>query len=159
MLFGEVIVKNKIMKKLILFTLLLCFAASCAPTSKNILAPNKRVLNNYPKDAHPDFVQGYKDGCETGRSTGFATDFYKMFYGFKKDREMVKSGNQQYSIAWYSAMIYCRHYAVGTLKEGNLTPALPGQGYKGLIRLEDSLLGNAFSLDNNGFGVNGLANW
>jgi len=52
-----------------------------------------------------------------------------MFYKYTKDKNMIKKGNKAYLRAWSSAMIYCRHYATGTLKEAGMTSRLPGEGF------------------------------
>lgn len=101
----------------------------------------------------PEFQQGFQDGCETGLSTGFANDYYKTFYKFKKDVNMVINKVNLYTRAWSAAMIYCRHYALGTLREAGMTPGLPGQGFP----MNHSLFGNVFSLQNQG--SVGLSNW
>ncbi|MBT4878863.1 MAG: hypothetical protein HON42_03475 [Alphaproteobacteria bacterium] len=121
---------NKIIRLTILLILTQQIVA-CDPTRNNIFAPNKRLLKKYPKNAgyFPDYKQGWLDGCETGMATGFANDYYKLFYKFQKDREMVKKGVKPYLRAWSSAMIYCRHFVTATLKEAQMTPKLPGQGF------------------------------
>lgn len=140
---------------IILFTILFALTA-CEPTRNNFFAPNKRVFSHAP-DGPSDYKQGYLDGCETGMATGFANDYYKTFYRFRKDRNMVKQGNVLYLRAWSSAMIYCRHYALGSLKEAKMTPRLPGDGSEPFTLGEHSLLGNIFSFQ--GWGSVGLAQW
>jgi len=114
-----------------IYIILLGVSTGCNPTKNNILAPNKRLYNQLPKQAelYPDYRQGWLDGCQTGMSTGFANDYYKMFYKFTKDRDRVKRGVKPYLRAWSSAMIYCRHFVVGTLGESKMNPRLPGQGF------------------------------
>jgi len=104
---------------------------ACNPTKNNILAPNKKLYKQLPEQAefYPDYKQGWLDGCQTGMATGFANDYYKMFYKYTKDRDRVKRGVKPYLRAWSSAMIFCRHYIIGTLKEGGMNPRLPGEGF------------------------------
>lgn len=144
------------MNRFLLLCTLILSLTSCDPTRDNFFAPGKRVLT-YGIDGPPNYMQGYQDGCETGLSTGFANDYYKTFYSFKKDKRKIKSGDRVYLRAWSSAMIYCRHYATGTLKEAGMTPKLPGDGSEPFTLGEHSLLGSVFSLKN--WGSVGLANW
>ena len=129
--------------------------SSCDLTSKNIFAPNKKVFKMVPQGP-PEFRQGFLDGCQTGMSTGFGNDYYKMFYKFTKDVDMVKNKVNKYTRTWSAAMIYCRHYVLGTLKEAGMTPKLPGK--EGPMSLgEHSLLGNVFSPQRQG--AVGLSKW
>lgn len=61
-----------------------------------------------PKDADPEYLQGWNDGCETGLSTMVAGS-YKSFYGFKQDAYKIK--DQKYYQAWKDAYNYCRQYS------------------------------------------------
>ena len=108
-------------------------------------------------DGPSDFQRGWMHGCETGLSTGFATDFYRYFYKFQKDIQEVKNGNVSYLRPWSAAMIYCRHYAVGTLKEAKMAPKLPGQNFPPIPFGSETLFGNVFSLKNQG--SVGLEHW
>ena len=144
------------MKKIILLFTLLTIVTACDPTRENFFAPNKRLFT-YVIDGPDNYQQGYLDGCETGLSTGFANDYYKTFYRFRKDIDRIKAGDKVYLRAWSSAMIYCRHYATGTLKEAKMSQKLPSDGSEPFTLGEDSLLGNVFSLKN--WGSVGLANW
>lgn len=121
----------KQMKKFIILLTLINLLLACDVTKDNIFAPNKRLLKKYPESAayYPQYKAGWLDGCETGMSTGFGNDYYKLFYKFKKDRKMVENNVKPYLRAWSSAMIYCRHFVLGSLKEGQMIPRLPGQGF------------------------------
>jgi hypothetical protein len=148
--------------KIALITIIIITLSSCTLTKENIFAPNKRVFKAMPQDAHPDFKMGWMHGCETGLATGFTNDFYKMFYGFNKNVEMVRSENAQYSRGWYTAMRYCRHFGVGTLKEAGMAPSLPGKGYRSVLPLlgengGHSIFGSV--LHPKSFGAMGLSNW
>ena len=111
--------KLKILNYIVIISLL--FISSCDLTRDNIFAPNKKLFKMVP-DGPVDFQRGFKDGCETGLATGFANDYYKSFYKYIKDVNMIKQRNTAYSRAWSAAMIYCRHYAFGTLKEAGMPP-------------------------------------
>ena len=149
---------NKI--TIIIFSIFIFVA--CDPTKDNIFAPNKKIFKQLPDNAdqYPSYKSGWLDGCETGFSTGFANDYYKTFYKFKKDPKRIEDNDQLYLRAWSVAMIYCRHYAVGTLKEANMLPRLPGQGFPlplGDSEFSHSILGNSMSLKNHG--AIGLKYW
>lgn len=144
------------MKKISVLILLMFIIVGCDTTRHNIFAPNKKLFKFAP-EGPTAYNQGYLDGCETGLSTGFANDYYKTFYRFRKDRNMVKQGNKLYLRAWSSAMIYCRHYALGTLKEAGMTPKIPGDKSPVFELGEHSLLGNVFSPKN--WGSVGLSKW
>ncbi len=109
-----------------------------------------------PNNAHPDYRQGWLDGCKTGLATGFANDYYKTFYSFRKDINQVAKDNTMYLRPWGNAMIYCRHYAVGTLKEAGMTPKLPGKE-KPMSLGDHSIFGNV--IDPRKQGAVGLKNW
>lgn len=117
--------------KLIFIFLFFLSLSACDLTKNNIFAPNKRLFKQVPEaaDDYEDYKQGWLHGCETGMATGFANDYYKSFYKFNKDIEMVKQGVKPYLRAWSSAMIFCRHYVLATLKEAGMQPRLPGQGF------------------------------
>ena len=151
------------LNKITILLSFLFFISACDVTKNNILAPNKKIWKQLPKDLHPDTQKGWLDGCESGLSTGFATDYYRTFYKFQKDINMVKEGNRKYLRTWSWTYIYCRHYALGTLTEADMRPQLvntPGKSRILPLSKEaggHSLLGNVFSL--NGLGSQGLANW
>ena len=63
---------------------------------------------------------------------------------------MIKSANKMYLKTWSSAMIYCRHYAVGTLTEAGMQPKLPGQKAPPIPFGEETLFGNVFNLKKQG---------
>ena len=95
----------------------------CAAT-KSALQPMSWVLEQYPKDAPPDYVEGWQHGCESGLAA-MTNDFYRTFYKFKSDETQIKNPN--YYKPWKDAYNYCRHYAYGPLREGGLRQKLPNQ--------------------------------
>ena len=147
----------KLIKNYIFYILIALILSSCDLTKNNIFAPNKKLFKMVP-DGPDEFRQGFLDGCQTGMATGFANDYYKSFYKYTKDVEMIKQKKLKYTRAWSAAMIYCRHYAFGTLKEADMTPKLPGDKKETPMVLgEHSLFGNVFDLRKQG-GV-GLKHW
>ena len=163
-LYNGVVQVVKGRKPLIIVSLLIISA--CDTTRNNIFAPNKRVLTHYPKqaDLYPDYKQGWLDGCESGLATGFANDYYKSFYKYQKDKNMVKKGVKPYLRAWSSAMIYCRHYATGTLKEAGMPTRLPGEGFPmplGGDSGDGAKFGHGIlkTWELNNHGAQGLGNW
>lgn len=142
--------------RIILFLILSILLSACNLTKDNIFAPNTKVFKMLP-DGPPNYQHGWLDGCETGMATGFATDYYRYFYKFKKDLDMIKAGNKEYLKAWPAAMIYCRHYATGTLTEAGMSPKLPGTNYPPIPLGHETLFGNVFSLKQQG--AVGLSLW
>ncbi|NDF12558.1 MAG: hypothetical protein EB060_07095 [Proteobacteria bacterium] len=63
----------------------------------------------------PEYVQGWKDGCESGMSA-YGNSFYRTFYKFKQDPAMVK--NETYYRTWQDSFNYCRHYTLANQKHG-----------------------------------------
>lgn len=143
------------MRKIIILLSILIILPACDLTHNNIFAPNRKLFKMLPPGP-PEFQQGFLDGCQTGLSTGFANDYYKTFYKFTKDIDMVKNKVTKYTRTWSAAMIYCRHYALGTLKEAGMTPKLPGKDDP-MVLGEHSLFGNVFDLRRQG--AVGLSKW
>ncbi len=52
----------------------------------------------------PEYQQGFKDGCETGRSA-YSNHFYKMFLQSKQDEQLA--ANPVYYQIWQDAYLYC----------------------------------------------------
>lgn len=61
-------------------------------------------FNVDPPPGPPEYQQGWKDGCETGRAA-YANHFYKMFLDFKQDEDL--SQNPIYYQVWKDAYLYC----------------------------------------------------
>jgi hypothetical protein len=60
-------------------------------------------------NASPEFHQGWRDGCETGMSSGSNT-FYKIFYRNNKVDGYKMVGSPEYKTAWSNSYWYCfRH--------------------------------------------------
>ena len=59
------------------------------------------------KPHDPLYVEGWKDGCETGASAN-TNAFYKYFNGFKQDA--FKAQNEIYYKGWKDAFNYCGRY-------------------------------------------------
>ncbi len=57
----------------------------------------------------PDFVNGYKDGCDSGLAA-FGNSYYKMFYKFKK--RFNPAYDELYQNGWEKGYQYCRQYAM-----------------------------------------------
>lgn len=57
-------------------------------------------------NASPDFVQGWRDGCETGMSAG-SNAFYKIFYRNNKVDGYKMTGSPEYKTGWSNAFWYC----------------------------------------------------
>jgi hypothetical protein len=105
---------NKVLlKKLLLASKIACLmillflSNSCAKKIRAII-PNTSMndFNSSLEGASPEFVQGWKDGCETGVASGSNT-FYKSFF----DQNVVQghkiAGSTDYRVAWSNAFLYC----------------------------------------------------
>lgn len=98
--------------KILISLLLICLVATgCRGkifSSKSSFAPKPFKIGGPPKDAHPDYLEGWEDGCNTGLST-MVPGYYKSFYGYQQDP--YKTGNPIYYKAWKDSYTYCRQYA------------------------------------------------
>ncbi len=105
---SEVVFKNFCRSFYFLLALtLISFIPSCNKNIAKVL-PNtadKEAPFNV-RDASPEFRQGWKDGCETGISSG-ANTFYKSFYESNKVDGFKMSGSGEYRDAWGYAFWYC----------------------------------------------------
>jgi hypothetical protein len=81
----------------------------------NLFAPRPFRMGKPKAGAHPNYMKGWEDGCETGLST-MVHGYYKTFYGYKQDPKMLS--NQRYYKAWKDAYTYCRHYSFRWSWEG-----------------------------------------
>lgn len=59
------------------------------------------------QDYTPLYVDGWKDGCETGVSAT-TNHFYKFQYDFKQDP--IRAQNRVYYKGWKDAFDYCQRY-------------------------------------------------
>ena len=96
---------NKTKFKLIFIALI--FLSSCSPKMSAIF-PNiaDKEFDDQLKNSSPDFVRGWKDGCEVG-SAGGSNTFYKMFYRSNAIDGFKFAGNTDYRDAWNNAFWYC----------------------------------------------------
>jgi hypothetical protein len=86
----------------ILFTIF-----SCSPRiSRIFVGVADKEFPESLKNSSPDFIRGWKDGCEVGSSGGSNT-FYKMFYRSNAIDGFKFSGNTDYRDAWVNAFWYC----------------------------------------------------
>lgn len=100
------------MKKVVLILLLGFMVSGCTGqifSPDNPLAPKPLRIGEPPKDAHPDYRQGWEDGCNTGLST-MVPGYYKSFYAFQQDAYKSQT-NPVYYKAWKDSYTYCRQYA------------------------------------------------
>lgn len=72
------------------------------------MAPKPFRMGGPDKDADPEYLSGWEDGCNTGLST-MNHGYYKSFYAFKQDA--YKVDNPVYYKAWKDAYTYCRQYS------------------------------------------------
>jgi len=102
------------MKKILTLLIMALSLNSCMGTGKifsekSVFAPKPlRMGKPDMKNASPEYVKGWDDGCETGLST-MVTDYYKSFYTYKMDPYMID--NATYFKAWNDSYTYCRQYS------------------------------------------------
>ncbi len=60
-------------------------------------------------DAHPDFREGWRDGCQVGTASG-ANSFYQMFYAGNKVNGYKVTESPEYQSAWNGAYWFCYRY-------------------------------------------------
>lgn len=60
------------------------------------------------RNYHPEYVQGWQDGCHSGASA-VHNHFMRIFYDFKKDYNMSKN-SAQYETGWNDAYRYCTSF-------------------------------------------------
>ncbi|MCD6034799.1 MAG: hypothetical protein K0R63_540 [Rickettsiales bacterium] len=84
----------------IIVLVLLQLALACAPVPV--------AMTKIPPGP-PEFVDGYKDGCETGLAA-FGNSYYKSFYSFKK--KFNSTNDVLYQNGWEKGYQYCRQYAM-----------------------------------------------
>jgi len=93
------------MMKLILIIIMVASLASCRAGPPWM----KWRFDGPPpgKEYTPLYVEGWKDGCETGTAVS-ATSFYKFFHNFKQDA--IKAQNRVYYKGWKDAYDFCQRY-------------------------------------------------
>ena len=99
------------MKNIVVLLLMLGLLSACSGqlfSENSIFAPKPFRMGGPDKNAHPDYLKGWDDGCKTGMST-MVHGFYKSFYTFKQDPYMLS--NERYYKAWKDSYTYCRQYA------------------------------------------------
>jgi hypothetical protein len=93
--------------KIIALLLALLMFSSCQRWAANILIDRPdSEFDKYLKDTSVEFVQGWKDGCETGMSNGIS-NFYRMFYRNNKADGYKMTSSADYKTAWGNAFWYC----------------------------------------------------
>ena len=94
-----------------LFLVLLLTLQSCGPRFAKYLPerPSRSFVADLEGEASPDFIQGWKDGCEAGMATG-SNSFYKMYYRVNKVDGFKMTSSDDYNTAWNNAWAYCTRY-------------------------------------------------
>ncbi len=108
----------KMIKKIYILAFLLTLT-SCGTYSESYFdvsrpgSPTMRWMYDGPpsrddgKQYPPMYVDGWKDGCETGASAN-TNDFYKYYNHFKQDWK--KAQDDVYYKGWKDAFSYCGRY-------------------------------------------------
>lgn len=84
--------------------------------------PMAWIFDQMPKNAPPMFKQGWIDGCTTGLA-GMTSPYFRSFYHFTQDPKLRT--DPTYYKVWKDTYTFCRHYAYGILREGDVRMALP----------------------------------
>lgn len=92
------------MKKLVFLPLLLSLAA-CETFNFSPGIGKPFSLSMKPPEGPPAYVQGWKDGCESGLS-GYGNSVTKAFYRLRKSPEYNR--NKVYQQIWHDSYNYCR---------------------------------------------------
>lgn len=90
--------------------LILCTISSCQSYVAEYLPERPtHKMDDSLTNASPEFIQGWRDGCETGMSAG-SNGFYKIFYRNNKVDGYKIAGSPDYKTAWSNSFWYCyRH--------------------------------------------------
>ena len=100
---------------------LICMTAGCYNTP-TALKPGAWMLDQVPKNAPPNFKQGWLDGCQTGLAS-MTNSYYKTFWHFTQSATLRR--DPLYYKTWVDTYNFCRHYAYGTLRQANVRMKLP----------------------------------
>lgn len=94
-------------KNSILIIIWLCGLSSCQSYVKKVIVngPDREFQMDL-SEASPDFRDGWRDGCDTGRSAG-TNPFYKLIYRNDVVDGFKMSNSSDYKIAWGDAFWYC----------------------------------------------------
>jgi hypothetical protein len=90
---------------------ILLMLASCNTKIAQYLPerPSNSFIEGFEKEASPEFLQGWKDGCESGMAAG-SNSFYKSFYRINKVDGFKMTASGDYGTAWSNAFWYCVRY-------------------------------------------------
>ena len=94
-------------KKIFLILIVVFLSTSCSSKLQKALPsmPDKDLRDELNTNAREHNL-GWKDGCETGISSGSNT-FYKMFYRSNKIDGYLSATSSDYRDAWDMAFWYC----------------------------------------------------
>ncbi|MEM7617231.1 MAG: hypothetical protein AAF195_02490 [Pseudomonadota bacterium] len=123
--------------RIIYIVILSLLLVNCKSDFGNKFGPAYWIFDLAPKNAAPEYKQGWLDGCETGLAS-MTNDFYKTFYTFQQTNEML--GNEVYYKAWKDTYHFCRHYSYGILRESDLRMNIPEN-----FKAEHGSLNNVFT--------------
>ncbi len=97
------------MRNAIIFTLCLLLIIALSGCAGGVVEPGRFAKRQIPKDAPPEYVKGWEDGCETGLASQYSNTWYKTFHKYKKDMRLIT--DQRYNSGWNDAFNYCRHWS------------------------------------------------
>ena len=161
-------------KKLLI--LLLIFGLSGC--TKYWYKPLGRVFDQRPKGGSPGFNLGWDHGCQSGLGSHFGGAFMMTFYTWSKDPDIasvspdlqkirkkyrkelkdlnwnneveVKKSFSDYNRVFWSAHLFCRHVALGTLQTAGMGPNLAGSSKTPRYDPMAHSIGNIYKIDGKG---------
>jgi len=137
------------MKQIIAILFISVIMTGCY-NAPDAVKPMSWIFNQMPEDAPNAYKRAWKDGCESGLSSMTDT-FYKTFYSFKQDAKLRE--NPTYYKTWIDIYTFCRHYAYGTIRQGdhrmNL-PNAPSQFQQSFLGTEGILTTGALNMSGPG---------
>ena len=112
------------------------------------------LFSMMPKGGSPGYNLGWIHGCQSGAGTQFGGTFYKMFYNWTKDTDIISSkpdierirkrypkdlagidwsdprdikrNFDDYKLVFWDGHFLCRQIILGTLQMAGMDPILPG---------------------------------
>ena len=173
-----------ILKSVALILILTLFSSCGAYWYK----PMGKIFNQAPKapeEASYGFRLGWMHGCESGLATNFGGVFFMTFYRWSRDADLlaqplnksklsrrykkempidwnndleVNKNVSDYNTIFWRGHLYCRHYALGSLRMVGFDPTLPGGKGKGdRFMLGNHSVTDLYRLD--GFGDTRWSHW
>lgn len=123
--------------KIILCLLAICGLSGCITQKTPYWAkPMPWIFKQMPENSDTTFKKGWVDGCESGLAS-MTNSFFNKFYRFRQDAAL-RSDPTYYKV-WKDTFTFCRHYAYGVIREGDMRRSLPNKPWLKYIGSEGIL--------------------